>query len=312
VVVTRDDLEAALASLRAEVGEPAHGVFGPASTAWRLAGDLAVFVGGGRAALLQLAHPFVAHAIADHSTTRRDIGGRFQRTFRNVFAMGFGDLDAAFTAARRVHAVHSRIDGVLPAIGEWAAGTRYHANDVDALRWVHATLVDTVVVVRERLRGPLPARDRDGFVREHGRLARLFAIPDEPRDWAAHAAYVEGMLASRQLTVAPCAREMAAFLFGEGGNALGRLVEAVTAELLPARLVDEFALTRRPALARAALAAIAAATALPAAAMMLPAHRDARRRLAGKPPSRIANWIEQSLWRLAERASGGARGARGA
>jgi uncharacterized protein (DUF2236 family) len=303
VVVTRADLEAALASLRASVGDPAHGVFGPRSTAWRLGGDLAVFVGGGRATLLQLAHPFVATAIADHSTTRRDVAGRFQRTFRNVFAMAFGDLEDAFTAARRVHAVHTRVHGVLrDAVGEYPAGTPYHANDIASLRWVHATLVDTVVVVRERLAGPLPPRDRDAFVREHNRFARLFGIPAAllPRDWAEHAAYVAEMLASQRLAVTPHAREMAAFLFGEGKTPLGRLVEAVTAELLPARLVDEFALTRRPALARPALAGLAAAArALPAEATLLPAHRDARRRLVGKPPSRVAAWVDRRLFHLA-------------
>jgi uncharacterized protein (DUF2236 family) len=306
-VVTRDDLEAALAELRATAGDPAHGVLGPASTAWRLAGDLVVFAGGGRAALLQLAHPFVAHAIDDHSKTRTDIAGRFQRTFRNVFAMAFGDLDDAFTAARRVHAVHARIHGVVPeAVGAYPAGTPYHANDATTLRWVHATLVDTTIAVRERLTGALSPADRDAFVRDHNRFARLFAIPVAmlPCDAAGHDAYIADMLASGRIAVAPCARDMARFLFGDGRGGLGRLVEAVTAELLPDRLAREFGLTRRPALARAALAALGAVTrALPASATLLPAHRDARRRLVGLPPSRVAAWTERTLFGLAVRTS---------
>ncbi len=306
--MTRDDLEVALAELRATTRDPAHGVLGPASTAWQLAGDLVVFAGGGRAALLQLAHPFVAHAIADHSSTRADIAGRFQRTFRHVFAMAFGDLDDAFEAARRVHGIHARIHGVLhDAVGAYPAGTVYHANDAAALRWVHATLVDTVIAVRERLVGPLPAHARDAFVRDHNRFARLFAIPAAmlPGDWAAHRAYVADMVASRRLVVAPCARDMARFLFGDGRGGLGRLVEAVTAELLPARLADEFGLRRSPAMARATLAAVgAAARVLPANATLLPAHRDARRRLVGLPPSRMAAWTERQLFGLAVRTSG--------
>ena len=64
MVVGRDELEASLAGLRATVVDPRAGIHGPGSTAWRLERDGLIFLGGGRAVLLQLAHPFVAHAIA--------------------------------------------------------------------------------------------------------------------------------------------------------------------------------------------------------------------------------------------------------
>ena len=66
-------LEDSLATLMREIREPRHGIYGPSSVSWQLAGDVAVFIGGGRAALLQLAHPFVAYAIAEHSRTRSDV-----------------------------------------------------------------------------------------------------------------------------------------------------------------------------------------------------------------------------------------------
>src|SRR3954471_24568054 len=187
--VTREELEASLSDLCTHVEEPRAGILGPSSLAWQLGGDLAVFIGGGRAALLQLAHPMVAHAIDHHSKTRTDVVGRFQRTFRNVFAMVFGELDDAVRAARRVHSVHNRITGTFPhAIGSWPAGTVYHANDADALRWVHATLVDTTIVVRERLDGPLPESTKDRYVVELNRFAALFGIPKRllPMCWADH------------------------------------------------------------------------------------------------------------------------------
>src|SRR5688572_13970008 len=90
-VVTRDQLEESLAELRAQVADPRAGILGPDSIAWRIGSDLGLFLGGGRAVLLQLAHPAVAYAIDQHSHTRTDVAGRFQRTFRNVFAMVFGD-----------------------------------------------------------------------------------------------------------------------------------------------------------------------------------------------------------------------------
>jgi uncharacterized protein (DUF2236 family) len=279
---------------------------------WRVGGDLAVFAGGGRAALLQLAHPMVAYAIDHHSRTRSDVLGRFQRTFHNVFAMVFGDLDDAFIAARRVHAIHARITGTIPqTIGAWAAGTPYAANDIHALRWVHATLVDTTLLVRERLDGPLPVATRDAFVVEMNRFAKLFGIPARllPATHAAHAAYMAEMIPT--LAVAPCAHEMAQFLVGRGGvvqTPLGKLVEIVTASMLPRELVQAYGLVDSRIATFAVRAATAAAApfyrALPRRLVAIPAGSEARRRLAGLPPSRLASWTERQLFGLGRRVTG--------
>ncbi|HEY4181561.1 MAG TPA: oxygenase MpaB family protein [Kofleriaceae bacterium] len=282
------------------------GILGPQSAAWEIGGDLAVFVGGGRAALLQLAHPMVAHAIDHHSHTRADISGRFHRTFRNVFAMVFGDLPAALTAARRVHSVHERITGTFTERhGAFPAGTRYAANDADALRWVHATLVDTTLVVREHLDGPLPRVRADRYVVDLNRFAALFGIPRDllPRSRAEHDDYMAAMFASDQLAVTPAAREMAHFLVGreQRQSPLGKLAEIVTAELLPSHLTRAFALRSSPRLARATMRSFAAVYArLPAAMVRLPAHADAIARLAGTAPSRWSTWTEKQLFGLAK------------
>jgi uncharacterized protein (DUF2236 family) len=65
-VVTREEHEASLAELARSIANPREGILGPQSLAWKLGGDLAVFLGGGRAALLQLAHPMVAYAVDHH------------------------------------------------------------------------------------------------------------------------------------------------------------------------------------------------------------------------------------------------------
>jgi uncharacterized protein (DUF2236 family) len=313
MIVTRDQLEASLAELVRDVHDPHAGILGPSSIAWRLGGDLAVFLGGGRAALLQLAHPMVAHAVDQHSSTKHDVLGRFQRTFRNVFAMVFGELDDALAAARRVHAIHTRVHGEIPtAIGEWPAHTPYHANDAGALRWVHATLVDTTIVVRERLSGPVPRDDLDRYVIEMNRFAALFGIPRAllPATWADHAAYMSAMIP--RLAVAPVAREMAMFLIGRGGAGaqppLGRLTELVTATLLPPELVRAFGLRSSPLAAAgvgAALTGIAPIyNRLPAALVAIPAKSVAARRIAGLPPSRLSAWTERQLFGLSRRVTG--------
>jgi uncharacterized protein (DUF2236 family) len=105
---------------------------------------------------------------------------------------------------------------------------------------------------------------------------------------------------------------MAKFLLGRGGIApqppLGRFAEALTASLLPPRLADELGLPRtRLSLAgvRAALTAFAAVYhRLPRAAVAIPAHAEAMRRLAGKPPSRYDAWMERRLFGLSRQVTG--------
>lgn len=314
-VVTREDHEASLAALAREIRDPREGILGPRSTAWKVGGDLAVFLGGGRAALLQLAHPMVAYAVDQHSRTRADVVGRFQRTFRNVFAMVFGALEDAFTAARRVHKIHTHIQGTIPErVGAWPAGSPYHANDVDALRWVHATLVDTTLAVRERLDGVLPTALKDSYIVEMNRFAALFGIPRDvlPDGWHAHDAYMQRMLGSDVLAVAPCAREMAMFLIGRGGTQaqppLGRFAEALTATMLPRHLARAFGLTRtRLSVTGVKLGLTAFAPiyrALPAPVVAIPARAMASRRIKGQPPSRLASWTERQLFGLTRQVTG--------
>lgn len=318
-LVGRAELEASLARAKliadAAGGDPRAGIHGPRSPAWRLERESILFAGGGRAALLQLAHPGVAYAIDQHSTTRDDVLGRFQRTFELVFAIAFGDLDSAFTAARRVHDIHRRIVGTIAVdVGSTRAGTRYHANDADSLLWVYATLIDTVVRVTELTRGRLSRRRRDDYIRASHQFARMFGIPEAmlPPDWAAFARYVDGMLGSGAIAVAPPAREMAAFLLGRGAGReqtpLGRWLERITAALLPARLREEFGLAwgfGDAARVRLAVAALRPGYALmPPTLRWLPAYQDARRRCEGKGPRVITRWLDRGLQQLAGMATG--------
>jgi len=45
-----------------------EGIFGAESVSWRINCESALFLGAGRAALLQLAHPWVAAALDQHSS----------------------------------------------------------------------------------------------------------------------------------------------------------------------------------------------------------------------------------------------------
>jgi uncharacterized protein (DUF2236 family) len=292
-VVSRDTLEGRLAQLRAEVRDPRAGIFGPGSRIWEINKHSISFLGAGRAALLQLAHPWVAWGIEQHSRTRDDPFGRFQRTFFHVFRMVYGDLDTALRAARAVHRIHERVTGAIGAgAGPFAAGSRYLANDPDALLWVHATLWDTSLLCFEKVVRPLAPGEREAYYQETRRFAWLFGIPDEvlPATASDFSDYVQGMLASDVLTVTEPAARMARFLLEPllpGTGALLRRYAEITAWLLPERLAEGFGLERGGDAGRrrseAALRRLRGAWPhLPRRLRYLPAYVEARRRLAGR------------------------------
>ena len=71
-VVSPESLERELKRVRAAAAGAAHGVFGPRSLTWQIDRESAIFFGAGRALLLQLAHPWVAAAIEQHSNAFAD------------------------------------------------------------------------------------------------------------------------------------------------------------------------------------------------------------------------------------------------
>ncbi|MGE0321616.1 MAG: oxygenase MpaB family protein [Polyangiaceae bacterium] len=304
MVVSRADLEATISRLESEVEDPRVGIYGPQSQSWKISKEAILFLGGGRAALLQTAHPYVAHGVDQHSATRTDPLGRFQRTFDNVFAMVFGDLESAIRSARRVHNIHTKITGLIQEhVGRFPAGSSYLANDEEALFWVHATLIETAVQVYELILRPLSYDEKDRYYQETRRFAYLFGIPDRvmPKDWDAFAAYNREMWDSDTLKVGKPALELRRFLFATPKPAYGplfRWLETMTAGLMPERLRDEYELPWTPADQRWFRASVSGLKLsyprLPARLRYLPAYVDARRRLAGKQgPDRVGQFLER-------------------
>jgi uncharacterized protein (DUF2236 family) len=295
--VTREALERELERLQRESGDPRAGLFGPESKLWEVNRSSAVFLGAGRAALLQLAHPWVATAIEQHSHTRQDPVGRFQRTFARVFAMVYGDTGSALEAAREVHTVHTHIEGAL------SAGGHYLANDPDALLWVHATLWDTSVRMFEAVVRPLTPEEKELYYTETRRFAALFGIPERrlPGDWTAFTAYVEGMLEG-ELCVLPAAAEMGRFVLHPLHPALAPLMRryrTLTAHFLPPRLARDFGLGGELGRADAAASSLRLLRRLypllPRRLRYLPAYLEALRRLEGREGR---DWLGEGLSRL--------------
>jgi len=245
--VSAPDLERLLGEVeRAAAGNPA-GLFGPDSVSWKINRESALFLGAGRAALLQLAHPWVAAAIAEHSRTLHDPVGRFHQTFRVMFTMVFGSTEQALAAARHLHRRHQSIRGKMPeTTGRFAGGSEYEANDIAALRWVFATLVESAVLAYELVLPPLTPEEREQYYVGSRTTAALFGISREelPVNWQGFVTYVESMLQSDVLVVSRSAREMAHEL-QSGAKWWLRppfWYRALTTQLLPPRLRQEFQL----------------------------------------------------------------------
>ena len=292
-LVTRSDLERLLAAVESRNGDTCAGIFGPQSISWRINCESALFLGAGRAALLQLAHPWVAAALRQHSSLLADPIARFHNTFRIVFTMVFGTTQQAFSAARGLHQLHTRIGGDLPsAVAGYARGSRYEANHIPALRWVYATLVESAVLAYEGVMPALTHPERETYYAESKVLAGLFGIPAAalPADWTTFKGYVAEVCTSDELGVDEQARSMAQGLLAGAGSWVHppRWYRALTTAWLPPRLREEFGLPFGPADERAV---IKAQRRLPRLYRQVPGflrfvgpYHEARARLAGRAP----------------------------
>ena len=239
--------ESLIAAIARYSADPRAGVFGPGSASWFVNREAAVFLGAGRAALLQLAHPWVARALEEHSSVMERPIARFHNTFRILYTMIFGSLAHAQAAARHLYRLHTRIQGELQEdVSGWRRGAHYQANEIAALRWVFATLVESAELAWSCALGPMPATLREQYYAESKILASLFGLRDEdlPADWPAFAAYNREMHCSDQLGVSEVARGMAHGLLRGAGSwiPIPQWYRALTTDWLPERFRAEFGL----------------------------------------------------------------------
>jgi uncharacterized protein (DUF2236 family) len=301
--VSRRDIESLLTQVDAGIADRNAGIFGPDSMSWRINRESALFLGAGRAALLQLAHPWVTAALQQHSSLLNKPIARFHNTFRIVFTMVFGTADQAFAASRNLYALHTRITGALAEdTAQWKRGDRYQANEINALRWVFATLVDSALLAHESIFGALPPDDRERYYQESKTLAALFGIPASslPANIDDFTTYIHEMCqagdSSGALGVTAEARAMAHNLLAGSGSWIRppKWYRALTASWLPARFREEFQLSFGPAEQLSAGRALKRLPAvyhrLPSVARFIGPWHEAQARLSHLPLSSIARF----------------------
>jgi uncharacterized protein (DUF2236 family) len=234
--------------------EPARaGYFTPDDAIWRIGREAALLLGGGRALLLQVAHPLVAAGVAEHSGYREDPWKRLAGTMDAVWAVVFGSRAEADRAAGRVRAMHTKVNGTLPAaMGPFPAGTRYSALDPELLMWVHATLVDSALLVHSQWVGRLPEGDQEAYYEDMKTCGQLFGTPPAvmPATLRDFRAYMSAMLESETICVTDTAREIARTVMHPPVPLPLRpameAVNLVTASLMPPRLRREYGLAWDP------------------------------------------------------------------
>jgi uncharacterized protein (DUF2236 family) len=193
-------------------------------------------LGGGRALLMQLAHPAVAAAVADHSDFESDPMKRLRATLEATYTIVFGTDDAAATTADTVKRVHDRVNGPT-----------YHASDPTLLCWVNATLTDTALRVYTSLVRPLSATDASRYYEETTQVAALLGCPrdQQPADVAEFHEYVHDMVAT--FTVTETARRMAHSVLHPRMTVLAEpplaLFRFVTVGMLPRPLREQYGLS---------------------------------------------------------------------
>lgn len=212
----------------------------PGSVAYRVNMEPVPFLGGGRALLLQVAHPKVAAGVEQHSSYASDPWGRLFRTVDVMLKLGFGSAEVSRRQSRKLAAMHQRVRGVT------ADGEPYDALDPQLLVWVWATLVDTALVLYERCFGPLGALDRERYYDESKLVAYACGVPEGgcPATGEDFRRYMDAVIAHElRVTAAGVAVARATMdppLPAPFGALAGKPLRLVTAGLLPPSLRDEY------------------------------------------------------------------------
>ena len=211
---------------------------------WKLYREPFILLGGMRALLLQIAHPAIAEGVKLFSNFHEEYLHRAHRTFSAMATLYFGDTRQAMKTARRLYQMHSMIRGTVTFKNnghEYAK--KFTAKNPELLCWVLATLVDTTLIIYEKLYTPLSIEEKEQFFQESKTTASLMGIPLEkyPKDLFHFYQYYHRMLRSDQLDVGDTAIQLSKIIlrppyFGQ------RLLLNMAAGSLPSKFAQAYGL----------------------------------------------------------------------
>ena len=182
------------------------------SVTWKVAQEAIINLGGARAVLMQLAHPLVAAGVDNHSSYLRNPIGRTEHTYVLGQMITFGSTATAHEAARTINRLHTHVSGTLATnAGAFSRGSTYKARDPELLLWVHATLIDTILLLYPMLIGPLSEEEQNQYYQESKEIAHLLGLAPSamPETVADLRQYIHDMVYSNKLAATPQARQIA-------------------------------------------------------------------------------------------------------
>ena len=211
------------------------------SAIWRVDREMALLLGGGRALLMQIAHPKIAAGVAEHSRFYSDPVGRLRQTMETMWSIVFDDLPRARTALERLERVHQGVQGRIRDADGNGVGAAYSAQDPELLLWVHATLVDSALVAYDRFVKPLALEERRLYYGDTKKLGLLMGIAESalPATLEDFERYVDATIESETIAVGATAHSLAqAILYPQPWflKTIAPLNVLITSGLLPVKL----------------------------------------------------------------------------
>ena len=176
---------------------------------WRVDREVMVLLGSGsRALLLQVAHPKIAAAVADHSRYRSDPLGRLRDTLDAIYGFAFEDSRRVEGILQRINALHSRVRGHTPD------GAAYSARDPHLLLWVYATLIDSSLLAYDTFVHTLAPAERERYYAEFRGAGHLWGIPPRlfPASLEGLRAWMADLIASGEVHVTPQGRHVGRYI----------------------------------------------------------------------------------------------------
>ena len=214
---------------------------------WTVDREMVLLLAGGRALLMQLAHPKVAAGVANHSHFKKNPLGRLYRTMSAMWSIGFDDAAHARVALEQVKSAHRKVRGVIQPAEPLPGGTAYDALDAELLLWVHATLIDSAMMAYDLFVKTLTAEEKSRYYDDTKELADLFEIPRTvvPASLSEFDAYMKHTVVGGTIAVGPTARSLAKEILRPRPLILkpaAPLISLITAGLLPEQLRNSYGL----------------------------------------------------------------------
>jgi uncharacterized protein (DUF2236 family) len=222
-----------------------EGFFGPESITWKMYREPYILLGSSRALLLQIAHPAIADGVKNYSNFQKKMAGRAHRTFTSMIRIWFGDKNTAINSAKRLYNIHSMIRGT--AVWEIEDETIYKpycAADPDLLFWVLATMIDTTLVVIEKINGTIPSEEKNQFFEESKITAQLMGIPleDYPKNLESFYQHYYSIIDDKTLCVGKAGIEISKAIFNLP-YPIRKFLQLIAGGFLPLKISHQFGLS---------------------------------------------------------------------